>query len=321
MGSHARPDWTEAEIQHLKQLCDTGLYRFCDMVPLLGRTTSGIHYKCYALGFRNAYRQPCTYEHDRAFFSRVTPETCYWAGIMTTDGTILRHAYARAGLSLQVALKDMDLVECWKATIKATHPINRGKAKCQLSTKDPNAYHEHCTLRLDSAPELVADLDRVFNITYSKTLRCPPPELPDTLHKLCYMRGYVDGDGNITQSNQLGFMSVGVCGCNRELIANIKAIVDDLDIPHIHPARRPSLLYQGEGENCYYYNLRGFRAAVLFELLRRTPTPNMARKWDNPRVLHHVQHWKDQADRWPPETWFAERLTSCPIEACVAAAA
>lgn len=274
-------------------------------------------YKCYERGFRNNYVR-YTYTHDKTFFSRVTPETCYWAGIMTTDGSIIKHKNAQLGLSLTAAIKDIDHVERWKGAIKATHPIRRAFGKCQLSSRDPEALHEHCMLRLDSAPELVADLERTFNITHNKTLRCPPPELPTTLHKLCYMRGYVDGDGDITAAEtQLGFVDMGVCGCNRELIANIKDIVDSLDIPHIHPARRPSLLYQVEGENCHYYALRGFRAAVLFELLRRTPTPNMSRKWDNPKVLRHVQHWKDQADRWPPESWFAERLRDCSTEASI----
>ncbi len=322
MGSHSRPDWTPQEIARLRELCDSGQHTFPEIATLLGRPLHGVMYKTYERGFGNRYRHvEFLYEHDRTFFSRITPETCYWAGVMTTDGSVMYKGNASI-LNLTVAIKDLDHLERWKAAIKATHPIKRGWNQCTLSTRDPEAMHEHCYLRLDSAPELVADLSRVFNITAGKTLRCPPPNLPDVLHRLCYIRGFIDGDGIVTSTDsQIGFMEVKVCGCNREMIANIKDIVDALDIPHISDAKRPSLLYQGDGESCYYWGLRGFRAAVLFDLLRRTPTPNLARKWDNPRVIRHVDHWRAQTDRWPPEAWFAARLTPSLTTCCAPAAA
>lgn len=309
MGSLARPDWTEQEITKLKELCDSGLYRFDTIAKMLGRSHRGTMYKCYEQGFNNRYHVRL-YSHDEAFFSKVTYETCYWAAILATDGCIsIKNGYPT--IVWAIAVKDKAHMEMFKETARITNPIKHSKNVCLLSTKDPTTLHENCRLSIDATQQWVKDLSSNFGITNNKTLRCPPPTLPTIQHKLSYIRGFIDGDGSITCSNQEGFISIMVCGCNRELISWIKDTIDSLDLPHIHPAKRPSLIYQPEGESCYYYCLRGFRAAVLFELLRRLPVPCLSRKWDNPRTLQEVNHWKEQSDKWPPESFFDKILGPC----------
>ncbi len=309
MGSHTHPDWTPQEIIHLKELCDSGLYPFDKLAKQLGRSKSGTMYKCYEQGFGNKYIYK-RYSHKESFFQDISLESSYWAGIIATDGCI-SHSKGASVLNLTVSIKDIDHLERWKLAVKATNPIKRVMVKCNISTKDPSKEFEHCFMRLDSAHQLISDLSTNFGITNNKTLRGPPPNLPSIQHQLAYIRGFIDGDGSLTLSHQKGFVVLMVCGCNREMISWIKDIIDSLDIPHIHPAKRPSLVYQPPGESCYYWCLRGFRAAVLVELLKRLSVPNMTRKWDNPRLLEEINHWKQRVDRWPPESFFTNILSNC----------
>lgn len=309
MGSFARPDWTQEEITNLQTLCASGKYQFTEIAKLLGRPLRGVMYKCYERGFGNKYIAR-KYSHDTEFFSRITYESCYWAAIMATDGCISWKRQIPT-ITWSCAVRDKEHMELFKETIKSTNPISLRSTNCPLSTKDPNKQHPYSSIRIESAYQLVKDLELNFGVTRNKTLRSAPPNLPTLKHKLSYIRGFIDGDGSISHSPQKGFIVIMVCGCNREMIAWIKDVVDSLLIPHIHPAKRPSLISQPKDESCYYFHLRGFRAAVLFELLRRLSVPNLSRKWDNPRVLEEVDHWKQQTDRWPPESFFSNLLNDC----------
>ncbi len=307
MGSLTRPDWTPDEIQHLKTLCDSGKHTFAEMAAILNRPRRGIMYKTYERGFNNTWQTPAKYTYDKAFFGRVTLETCYWAAILTTDGCIMWRN-ARPLIVWGAAEKDIRHMETFKASVQSTHPLRQGKARCNLSTSDPKRYHLYRAITFENATEWATDLERHFGVTHNKTLRCPPPSLPTLAHKLAYVRGYIDGDGFITSNENDGVMTVGVCGVNREMIAWIKDVVDGMDLPKAKKGP-PAMIRQGIDEQCYYYTVRGFRAAVLFELLRRVSAPNLARKWDNPTILAIVDGWKARVDLWPPDTFFANLLS------------
>jgi hypothetical protein len=302
MGSHARPNWSPEEIAHLKQLCDSGLYRFDKMAEKLGRSKSGTMYKCYEQGFNNLYRYS-VYTHDETFFSGTSPLECYWAGIMATDGCLSIHRGSKT-IILHVATKDRAHLERFKDAMKATNPIYERQIKCSISTRDPDKLHPYCGISISSADTCYDNLGKVFNITRNKTLRAEPPSLPSLYHRLCFIRGVIDGDGSITCGHQEGFLNISICGCNKELLAWIKQTVDDMDLPHLTNGDRTSLIYQPNGENCYYYCIRGLKACVFCEILRRLPLPRLERKWDGPKALSNIDFWKARQDVWPNDAFF-----------------
>lgn len=306
MGSHARPDWTEQEITLLKQLCDSGLYRFDKLAEKIGRSKSGVMYKCYEQGFNNLYRYHL-YTHNKWFFSQITPETCYWAGVITTDGCLSSSPKGGAVLTLVAAIKDRDHVERFKAAIQATNPIGLRYNACALSKRDKQKKYPSCALSIDGAQECTSDLAKTFNITPNKTLRSTPPNLPTLYHRLCFIRGMIDGDGTITSApSQEGFLHIGLCGCNREMMAWVKDTIDGMNLPSLTNGTRVALLHQPADEHCFYYSIRGLKAAVLWEILQRLPLPRLSRKWDGPRALTNVAYWKARPADWPPETFFAQ---------------
>lgn len=310
MGSLARPDWTPQEITYLKELCDSGLYRFTEIATKLGRTHRGTMYKCYERGFNNLYTTPFKYTYNRTFFDQITYETCYWAAVLTTDGC-LSWRNGIPNIVWVAAEKDKGHMELFKTMIGSTHPLNKRSSCCQISTKDTTKRHVNYALSLENAREWTVALERHFGVTHNKTLRCPPPNLPSLQHRLAYIRGYIDGDGTVT-CDPGGAITIGICGINREMIAWVRQVIEDMELPKAKKAR-PALIFQAGGENCYYYNVRGFRAAVLFELLRRLPTPHLSRKWDNPKVIDIVNTWKARVDLWPPEIFFTNLLGKAAV--------
>ena len=288
-------------------MCESGQYTFAEMGIRLGRTACSAVGQARRQGICNRYVRPPKYTYDRSFFSRITLETSYWAAILTTDGCITRRN-SNPTIVWSAAGKDKGHMELFQTAIRSTHPLNLAMARCQLSTRDTQKRHINYRLTLEGAREWTADLERNFGVTHNKTLRCPPPNLPTLLHKLAYIRGYIDGDGHITCNQSDGVMSIGVCGVNREMIAWVRQVIEDMDLPKAKKARTAHI-FQASGENCYYYSVRGFRAAVLFELLRRVPVPNLSRKWDNPTILAIVDKWKARTDLWPSPLFFDNLLS------------
>lgn len=310
MGSFARPDWKPEEIEKLKVLCEEGKTPYREMAKILNRTVYGIEFKRGQLKIRNKYHASI-YSHDEKFFSEPTPQNCYWAALIATDGHIGWNKTAPY-IRWALAIKDKSMLERFVEDLRATNPIKHGFSTCSIA-KDKTTRHEHCSVFINNSRQIVSDLQKHFGITKNKTLRSALPNLPTLYHKLCYIRGFIDGDGMISRAkNQKGLINITVCGCNREMISWIKETVDSMNLPRLN-GKKPSLLTQPPDEGCYYFSVRGFKAAVLFEILRRLPVHNLSRKWDNPVILEEVEHWKCQKDIWPPETYFENLLRDAQI--------
>lgn len=299
--------WTPEEDTLLKTLCAQGL-SYVKMSPHLGnRSKPAIARRAYLIGVKSAAKNEPKYNFDRAYFDTLTPESCYWAGIMQTDGHVNQH---RGSMLLQwgCASRDRHHIELFKTATKAEQPIKDILKKCQLSTSDTEKGHPFSYIVFQSAKPWTDALERHYGITINKTLRSKMPNIPTTLLKLCFMRGMMDGDGFVTVGTQNKSATLGICGANREVIQWFKEVVDSLKLPTL--ATRSVNLMQPEGESCYYYRVNGLTASILFELFRRLPAPGLARKWEDPRLLEISAYWKSRADLWPPEVFFENILAS-----------
>lgn len=298
--------WTPAEEALLKTLCLAGKHRFADMLPFFpGRTNGSLIGCARKLGIVNTYRSPPKYTYDKAYFDKITIDTCYWAAILQTDGCLIkRNDYVT--IQWGCAGKDRPHMELFKTYVNSTHRIRIQMKKCQLSTKDVKRGHEHCSIWFEGAFEWAAALKCNFGFDENKTLRTVPLKLPTLKHKLAYLRGYIDGDGCITHSGTPGGIHMSVCGVNREMIQWFKDAVDSLGLPCL--SNRDSNVCSRKSENCHYWKLNGLSAAVLHQLLIRIPTPCLARKWESPKVLSTIEYWKARKDVWPPESFFTNIL-------------
>lgn len=182
---------------------------------------------------------------DESFFSSGTKEAYYWAGVLAADGWI-EGARSRIGLAFKIG--DTGHLYKFKKAIKAGHevcPFMNGTAS---------------RIRFNSE-KMVADLATIFNITPAKTFKFTLPYFEDDDLFLEFMRGYIDGDGNITERSS-GSITFGLCSANSDVLMEIRALFSILLGRPIHQTARLELNPKGQ---CY--SIR-FTVADSKELLR-----------------------------------------------------
>lgn len=129
---------------------------------------------------------------DDKCFSKYSVESCYWAGIIASDGCIFSHGRADKKnnyLSIGVSEIDSKMIERFKTFSKYTGKLYRGKRSKQN-------HHDCIEIRLNNI-NIVKDLEKNFNITSAKSLTYIPPNIPKKYVKY-FILGLLDGDGCIT---------------------------------------------------------------------------------------------------------------------------
>lgn len=171
--------WTKEEDDYL--IKHRGVLPYSEIALNLNRDVSAVtrrvgymklppDSRCRALSNRD-------YFYNENFFSTVTHNTAYWAGLIASDGNVYNNT-----LSISLHKKDADVLERFAEEIEFTGLIDHGQ-------KD-----ECCRIRLNGAYKLIEDLYSFYNITSCKSLTLQPPNLDDTL-LLSFCVGIIDGDG------------------------------------------------------------------------------------------------------------------------------
>lgn len=125
------------------------------------------------------------YNVDVSFFSRLNPETAYWAGFMAADGNVYINPKfpSKGQLVLALSNKDIDHIKMFKTAISAEQPIEDVK-------RSNTSRLRICRM------EMVRDLAD-WGVVPCKGTNMIWPDLPDGL-KCHFLRGYFDGDGSIS---------------------------------------------------------------------------------------------------------------------------
>jgi hypothetical protein len=78
------PKYTASEIEILRGLGTQ--YTYEDIARLLPyRPLGSIKVTCCKMGIKKGYRK---YTYHKNYFSKLTPESCYWAGFLAADAYI-----------------------------------------------------------------------------------------------------------------------------------------------------------------------------------------------------------------------------------------
>lgn len=180
------------------------------------------------------------HQHNRKFFDQLTSKSCYWGGFFAADGCVGKWGALQFGLGG----KDRDQLEKFKVAIESTSPvsnINRGDGYSSVQLHIYGAY------------ECQIALEQHFNITPAKSLTLQPPNLVEEAHICHFIRGYVDGDGSISWSNQThrkGHWQLGIIG-TKQMLEWIKLQLHkhavEVGNPSVSPARNAfQLVFGGE---------------------------------------------------------------------------
>jgi hypothetical protein len=274
----ARTFWTPEEDNRLRELLALKTLSFNQMVVHFpGRTGSGIRGRAgKQLGLNNKGFIATKYTYNKRFFETPNPLNCYVAGFYAADGSIQDNPTTRL-LAISLAPEDGHQVETFKRLFDYTGPV----------IVDQREHEGRCnmhTLRLYSAYELAADLERIFGLTPRKTHRLPAPLITDPHLQLCYLAGLLDGDGCVC-IDKIGQISLSYVSSSRTIVEWVKAFTDSLNLYTLRP--RPNVISQAGKWNAYRYYLSGYKAIDLIlriQALKKEGLPILNRKWDNERL-------------------------------------
>lgn len=117
------------------------------------------------------------YSCNHGFFDSMDTEAkAYFLGLLLADGSITKKQ-----VSLEVNVKDIELIEKFAAAIEATHPVKftkRNSVKIQIGSM-----------------RLISRLAE-YGVTTRKSFNCSPPEISSVLRRH-FWRGCLDGDGSL----------------------------------------------------------------------------------------------------------------------------
>lgn len=144
-------------------------------------------------------RGPKKHTYNTAFFDTLSPEVCYWIGLLYADGWVHRD-----GLAL--GLIDKTHIERFRTALNATHPIEE-------DNKNTKPFYK---LRISdrTLPKRISHL----GLKNKKSKRLLWPEFP---YMREFIRGYFDGDGHLTKAKN-GQWSVGFTSCSKSFLEQLQ---------------------------------------------------------------------------------------------------
>lgn len=302
--SGTRVFWTKEEDEKLRSLCISGSYSYEDMSKFFpGRTRKALIGRVEKLNIRNnKYEVNVKYSFDKDYFKEITLTKAYWGGLFCADGCI-RKSNNSYYFSWSTAEKDKNHIELFSKQIKSTYPI---KSKFSPGFSQIKKFKQFY-IAIPRAIYWKDDLNKHFGIVPNKTKRFPPPSLSKISEKLAYIKGYIDGDGSLYVSkNQPNNLSICFSSCNKDILIWIKNTFEELNIPKLRRLKNPDITSE-LNENCFYYSISGFAAAILYELMFKLETPKLDRKWRSEKILNCIGLCK-QKPEWPNELFFQNIL-------------
>lgn len=275
--------WTENEKNVLKTHIGQRAYK--DMAQLLpGRTSGAIAQHSMWEGLEHNFVWTI-HDFDHHFWSIPTPLNSYVAGFIAADGHLCKNVH---GFQIALAAKDMDVLHRFKSYFKYT-----GDIRPFTKLTEDGRILSYGWLAIYGCKQWYVDLERNFGVVSQKTYRIRPPNLDSDYLRLCFLMGYMDGDGSITVKKS-GSHTFTVCSCSLAIIEFIKEMISKyfpLSLYQKHTRVRKEVRVTKRG-NCHILTYVGIRAMSIVEALRGIDVPRLARKWDRPEILADIERKK-----------------------------
>lgn len=259
--------WTQDKINYLIE--NYSNYSAIELGEYLGCSAGGIHHKASRLSKQNLLDRKLTIPaiHDETCFDDINEVSAYWAGFIAADGCI-KFPSGKPQLDVRLQIYDecyLDLLKDFLKTNKTTEYYT-----------NPKTNRTYCYFRLSSIDNIYRKLNAFYNITPRKTLVLQPPTNLKDLYALCYIKGYIDGNGSVFIEK-----TPGTENCYR-LIFNIVSYLQILEWTQTIFARNIDGYTQvklGQNEKVYMLQKSFNQAINILNILRNLPTPELSRKW------------------------------------------
>lgn len=253
--------WSIEEIEYLKE--NYGKILTKNIALALNRRKQSVQSKASYIGLKgNPSATRRKHSVDLSYFQTPDQENSYWAGFLAADGCVTANSKHRVRLKL--ASKDVEHLNKFKSC------CNYG-GKLHIYKQNNKKYYslEIC------AKEWTKDLLENYKITPKKTFTLQPPKL-NKINSLCYIIGYIDGDGCIFHDAKPKRgnprLSISLIG-TEALLTWIKKIFDKLCPKFCGANVRKS-------KSMWTYCVAGYKAKKILDKLNKLNTPKLQRKWD-----------------------------------------
>lgn len=278
--------WTVEEENQLRELVTARQYSYNQMTQFFtGRSGTGLRkHAIDYLKMNQKGRVHFKYSYNQAFFAVPNPVNCYVAGYYAADGHIADNPTTRL-LCMELSHLEWHQLETFKRLMEYTGPIRDSSYP---------GRDKMCALRLYSAYQITADLEKHFGLTPRKTHRLPAPNLADPHLQLCYLVGLIDGDGcmQISNTNRL---SISYTSSSRTIVEWVKSFVDSLGLSSIKRGRRGNVRSASNSTEAYTYQVCGLKAIDLIKRVQKLKSegiPILDRKWDNDRLNAYIRDFE-----------------------------
>lgn len=275
-----RKSWTPEEDSLLRELTTSNRLSYRQMAAHFpGRTGTSLMKR--ALNYLEVTRDGYVFfkhSYNRNFFSIPNPVNCYVAGFYVADGCITDNPTTRV-LAMELSHLEWHQLETFKRLMEYSGSI---------SDSSYAGREKMCALRLYSAYQLAADLEKNFGLTPNKTHRLPAPNLTDPHLQLCYLAGLLDGDGCVCISNQ-GRLAISYTSSSLGIIGWVKTFVESLNLDRL--SDKGGKVRKVATANAYTYQVAGLKAIDLIhrvQKLKPEGVPILDRKWDNERLNSYI---------------------------------
>lgn len=299
------PSWTPEEDRVLKE--HYGKIRIKDILKLHhfnGRSESALSMRAKKLGIKSGLKKTLYKDIKIDFFKNPTIESAYWSGFLCADGTLVKNPNKNNTytLGLRISIKDEEHLKLFQKAMGHTGKIGHIENVGGIIDGRQISGGPMCFLNICQAGRFLDDLAKM-GIIPNKTKRIPPPCLESDVLKLAFYKGLIDGDGTMPITYGTRFY-IGLISSCESILEWSKELMDRL-FPFSYMDREFSKVNSAPS-GAFTYNISGHKAFRIVSILSKIPTPCLARKWQQPRLLEMIEESKVSH----PEIW----ATPLPIE-------
>lgn len=211
-----------------------GRQQIANMLEQLGiKTTSGNHYRKYFFNFD--------------FFEKIDSGLkAYWLGFLYADGSIGTHTYGEQTFKLSLQKQDQEILEKMQQDMQSSYPLRYDNSKAVVN-KACSSY----VIFEQRSQKTVDDLKKLGCVERkSLILTFPTEDQVPTEFVYDFIRGYFDGDGCITQTNDQ--YHINIVGTEQF----IKTLATYFSGGSVFPDKRKT--------NSWYFNLNGNLQIIQF---------------------------------------------------------
>jgi len=290
-----RKYWTIDECLLLEKLTKQGSMSFDEMTKCFAmRSRKSLIGQCYKMKLTNSFAHR-KYTYNEQYWKTLTSQSAYYAGFVAADGCIMKRGGERDSyrFAVGIAEKDLMLLQDFKKDLNYSGPILKSDKGQTLNTANGKSYVCQPTHRLSMQVSngWAKDLKYYWNIEPNKTNRLGPPNIHSQYLNLCYLIGFIDGDGCLAVDSEGKCMRFVFSSSSYQILNWIKEITDKYI--NIGVRMRPRIVHSYTGKKNYSeFSIGGKPALDLYCLLNSLSVQKLDRKWNNPKVLSFIEKFK-----------------------------